>query len=187
MEPSQPQWPRYWLMTDERIGARLWDAIEALPSGRGGIVLRHYHLAREDRLALGRDVAQAAAQRDLLLAVAGDARLAERLGAALLHQPAAPEPMPFSRAVHDEQQAEAARVEGAALVFVSPVFATRSHPQAAPLGMERAARLARLAARPAIALGGMNQVQFDALDAAFPGAFHGFAGIDCWLDERPRT
>lgn len=187
MEPSQPQWPRYWLMTDERLGARLWHAIEALPRGSAGIVYRHYGLSDEARLALGRDVARAASQRDLLLAVAGSGKLAGQLGAALLHGPSASGPMHFSRPVHDQQQAEAARQDGAALIFVSQVFASRSHPQAEPLGGERAARLARLAARPAIALGGMNQARFAALDAAFPGAFYGFAGIDCWLDERLRT
>jgi len=47
----------------------------------------------------------------------------------------------------------------AAFVFVSPVFATRSHPNAAPLGLARFAWLARRTSLPVIALGGMNKAR----------------------------
>ena len=29
--------------------------------------------------------------------------------------------------------------------------------------------------------------RLDRLEAAHPGAFHGYAGIDCWLEKRLRT
>jgi hypothetical protein len=28
----------------------------------------------------------------------------------------------------------------------------------------------------------MNAARFDKLELAYPGLFHGFAGIDCWLN-----
>ena len=180
MAANQPPWPREWLMTDERIGERLWDAIRALPQG-AGIVFRHYGLAYADRFELGLRISTLARERDLLLAVAGSTALAEKLGAALVHNPDACGILPVSRAVHDQQQALMARSAGAALVFVAPVHPTRSHPGAPVLGPERAADLARQAACPAIALGGMDEERFTRLDAAHPGAFHGYAGIDCWL------
>ena len=62
MTANQPQWPREWLMTDERIGDRLWEAIAALPSG-AGVVFRHYSLADRERRELGLALAAAALRR----------------------------------------------------------------------------------------------------------------------------
>jgi thiamine-phosphate pyrophosphorylase len=187
MAANQPSWPRQWLMTDERIGQRLWEAIDRLPPGLGGIMFRHYSLAPGDRFRLGEEVASAARERGLLLAVAGSARLAEELGASLLHNPDDIGSQPISMAVHNEAEAERARHFGAALAFIAPIHGTRSHPNSPSLGLDRAAELARRAGRPAIALGGMNQLRFDELDQAYRGLFHGFAGIDCWLGSQTKT
>jgi len=178
MAANQPQWPRHWLITDERMGERLWEAIGRVPTGAGGILFRHYSLAPADRLELGRRVAAIAEERKLLLGVAGDVVLAERLGAQLVHNPPDHGAMPFSLSVHDEREARAAHESGADLAFVSPVFPTRSHPGAAVLGVERAAQLAEFAGCPAIALGGMTFGRFWEIGPAF----HGWAGIDAWLE-----
>lgn len=178
MAANQPQWPRDWLMTDERMGDRLWDAIGRVPQGTGGIVFRHYSLGPAERLDLGERVAELARARKLTLAVAHDPVLARRLGASLIHNPSEAVDLPFSRSVHDEREARKAREEGADLVFVSPLYPTRSHPGGTALGADRAARLARLAECPAIALGGMTFGKFWELGPAF----HGWAGIDAWLE-----
>jgi thiamine-phosphate pyrophosphorylase len=177
MAANQPPWPRDWLMTDERMGEHLWDAIGRVPAG-AGIVFRHYSLGPSERLDLGRRVAALAHERKLLLAVAGDAGLAERLGAALMHNPQAATDLPFSLSVHDEREARAAREAAADLVFVSPVYPTRSHPDASALGVKRASQLATMAGCPAIALGGMTFGRFWELGAEF----HGWAAIDAWLE-----
>jgi thiamine-phosphate pyrophosphorylase len=174
-------------MTDERIGARLWLAIDRLPEGDGGIVFRHYSLGETDRLQLGRQVAAAARERQLSLAVAGSAGLAEELGADLLHNPDGNSNLPVSLAVHDQAEAGAALLRGAALAFISPVYPTTSHPDRPALGEHRAAELAKLVACPAIALGGMDEERFAALSHTFPGRFYGYAAIDFWLGERLRT
>ncbi len=179
MAANQPLWPRDWLMTDERMGDRLLEAIGRVPSGTGGIVFRHYSLGPRERLELGKSVAEAARARKLVLAVAADPRLAEQLDAHLVHNPSAPSELPISRSVHDEPEARSAAAEGAALVFVSPIYPTRSHPDAPALGPERAARLAKLAGCPAIALGGMTFGRFWELG----DSFHGWAGIDAWLKD----
>lgn len=182
MAANQPFWPRQWLMTDDRIGDRLWEAIDHLPRGRGGIVFRHYGLNHEERLILGARIARAAADRDLVLAVAGAAELAQRLGAKLHHNPADPGSLPISMSVHDSAEAQRVRRLGAAIAFISPVHQTSSHPNAPFLGISRAALLAKLSGCTAIALGGMNPARFTELQQAHPDLFHGFAGIDCWLD-----
>lgn len=180
MEANQPPWPREWLMTDERIGDRLWEAIDRLPVG-AGIVFRHYATPPEERAPLAQRVAEICRERELVLAVARDTSLAGRLDARLVHKPAAPSQLPCSMPVHDATEAEAAHTAGASLVFVAPVHPTGSHPGGQTLGPERAAELARICECPAIALGGMDAKRFAELDAAFPRSFHGYAGIDCWL------
>lgn len=178
MAANQPPWPRDWLMTDERLGERLWEAIGRVTAGTGGIVFRHYSLAPLERLELGKRVAALAQERKLVLAVAADVVLAKKLGARLVHNPPEAVDLPFSMAVHDGREACAARRAGTDLVFVSPVFPTRSHSGASVLGAERAAKLAEAAGCPAIALGGMTFGKFWELGPAF----HGWAGIDAWLE-----
>lgn len=180
MAANQPPWPRQWLMTDERLGDRLWDAVARLPTA-AGIIFRHYSLGDSDRLELGLELARQASERKLVLGVAGSRKLADRLGAALVHNADSPGGLPWSMAVHNEAEARAAREAGAALAFIAPVFTTRSHPDRPALGIDRAAELAVLAGCPAIALGGMDEIRFAELESAHPGAFHGFAAIDCWL------
>ena len=88
--------------------------------------------------------------------------------------------LPFSRSVHNDAEARLAKADAAALVFVSPVFPTRSHPGAPALGIDEAGRLARIAGVPAIALGGMDRERFAALAER---GFYGWAAIDAWLNQ----
>jgi thiamine-phosphate pyrophosphorylase len=164
-------------MTDERMGDRLWHAIARLPAG-AGIVFRHYSLSPPERERLAHAVADAVRERGFTLAIAADVKLARPVGAELVHNPATAPGLPFSRAVHSIEEAEAARAQGAALVFVSPVHATRSHPEREPLGLELAVKIARTAGVPAIALGGVNAQNFARLERE---GFYGWAGIDAWL------
>ena len=178
MQARQQSWPRIWLMTDERMGDRLWNAVDRLPGG-AGIVLRHYSIPKEARAGLASRLSTIAKERGMTLAIAADAELARTVGAPLVHNPTgAPGDLSFSRSVHSVAQAEAARREGAALLFISPVFSTRSHPETEPLGSELAATIAKAAGVPAIALGGVNAQNFAALESA---GFYGWAGIDAWL------
>ena len=179
MDPSQKEWPRTWLMTDERLGDRLWSAIDLLPEG-SGVVLRHYSLDRDARAELAVRVGAICRERAFALAVAADADLARAVGADLIHNPqVSPPDLPFSLAVHSMAEAEEAARLGASLVFVSPVFETRSHPGRAALGPVLAAPIAQAARVPAIALGGMDARKF----AQSSESFHGWAGIDAWLGD----
>jgi thiamine-phosphate pyrophosphorylase len=179
MDPSQTEWPRTWLMTDERLGDRLWSVIDRLPED-SGIVFRHYSLNRAARAELAGRVGSICRERAFALAVGADVDLARAVGADLIHKPALETPgLPFSLAVHSMAEAvEAARL-GASLVFVSPVFETRSHPGRAALGPDLARRIAQAARAPAIALGGMDAQKF----AQLSKYFHGRAGIDAWLGD----
>ena len=178
MSARQRAWPRQWLMTDERVGDRLWGAIARLPGADAGLVFRHYATPPAEREALARKIAEACRARGIMLAIAGDADIAQALGADLIHNPTAATDLPFSKSVHTLDEAREASRSGAALVFVSPVNATQSHPDRAPLGILVAMQLAQAAGVPAIALGGMSASAFAALPS---GAFHGWAAIDAWV------
>jgi thiamine-phosphate pyrophosphorylase len=179
MTARQTGWPRCWLMTDERMGERLWEAIERLPIGDGGVVVRHYALPPTERAVLAERIAAMCRKRGLTLAVAKDEALAVSLGAELLHRPEVlPATLPFSRPVHSLAEAQAARAEGASLVFVSPVHETRSHPDARPLGRKLARQIVKACGCPAIALGGMDARKFA---TAEKDGFSGWAAIDAWI------
>ena len=179
MDPSQTEWPRTWLMTDERLGDRLWSAIDRMPED-SGVVFRHYTLARDARAELADRVSSVCRKRGFVVAVAADADLARAVGADLMHNSRAEIPdLPFSLAVHSMAEAAEAAKRGASVVFVSPVFETRSHPGCKALGPALAAQIAQAARAPAIALGGMDERKF----AQLSERFYGWAGIDAWLGD----
>lgn len=164
--------PRLWLMTDERMPDVI-AAVRRLPPG-AGIVFRHYATARRERFHLFLTVRRIAKARRLALVSAGG-RLP---GADGVHG--------GSRGglrggglrtwpVHDRRQAIAARRAGAAMVFVSPVYPTRSHPNAPALGPMRAATLARGLGMTVIALGGMDRRRWLKVRSC---GFDGWAAID---------
>ena len=185
MTARQRDWPRAWLMTDERMGDRLWTAIERMPIKHSGVVFRHYSVAEDMREVLARRIADICHRRRIALAVAGDEELAVTVGADLVHNPPEfpPPRLPFSRSIHSIAEAEAARAAGAAIVFVSPMMPTRSHPGSKPLGRPLARRIVQAAGVPAIALGGMDALKFARLRSE---GFYGWDGIDAWLGESIR-
>jgi thiamine-phosphate pyrophosphorylase len=165
--------PRLWLMTDERLGDALMPALARLPRG-AGIVFRHYSLAENDRRALFDDVKAQARRQGLTLLLAGPAELAEAWDADGHHGRGAGTGL-HSASAHDLDEIRAAERDGADLLFLSPVFSTRSHPEAKPLGPARFNYLARRTELPVIALGGMNAVRARRLREAY-----GWAGIDAF-------
>jgi len=156
MTHRQSEKPSEWLILDARLGADWQRTIRKLPHGSGVLLLRHELSARERRklLALLNPIARARR----LKVMDGGTRCAARV-----HN------------VRELRRASAARVP---LILLSPIFTTRSHPEWKPLPRMRAAALARLAKRRAIALGGMNRRRFRAVQKL---GFIGWAGIGGWI------
>jgi thiamine-phosphate pyrophosphorylase len=171
MRRRQPL-PKIWLMTDPRGGDPVV-AVRRLPP-RSGIVFRHYDAP--DRRALFRAVKKAAQRAGHVVLLAGPPAKAKAWSADGAHDRS----MRASKglrtvAVHNAREAALARRVGADLIFVSPVFATRSHPGARGLGRIGFGELAR--GQCAIALGGMDARRFRSLAALKP---YGWAGIDAF-------
>lgn len=180
---------RLWLVSDP---VRLPDPCAAaarLPRGSGVLArgLAPPVLARLVRLARW---------RGLLLLVGGDARAALRCRCGLHLPDRAPirEPDPgllawlaarrrgvpwavLSLAVHGRVAMARARRLRADFGFVSPAFATASHPGASPLGPLRWSALARCLGRPAVALGGVAAATAGRLPRVGPGRVAGLAAI----------
>ncbi len=170
MHRRQPL-PRLWLMTDERQGEGLWQALERLPRG-SGIVFRHYSLPPAARKVLFRKVKGVARRRRLLILAAG----AQALSADGTHgHRRTQRGRLLSAPVHHLQEIRAAERVGADLLFLSPVFPTRSHAGGRILGRMRFASLARQTRLPVIALGGMDERRARGLQNAY-----GWAAIDAW-------
>ena len=159
-------------MTDERMGDDLWHALAALPRG-AGVIFRHYGTPPAERRALFVRIAKVARRNRLVLVRAG----AQPLGRAAGEHGRSPKRHAGIRTwpAHSRAEALAGIRAGADLLFVSPIFPTRSHPGAVSLGPRRAAAMIHGLKVPAIALGGMTEQRFRALNG-----FHGWAAIGAW-------
>jgi thiamine-phosphate pyrophosphorylase len=179
--------PRLWLMTDERIGDALWPALARLPRG-SGVVFRHYATPQDARRRLFERVRAIARRRGLTLVLAGPLRQAAGWRADGVHGRSGhvrtARPLIRTAPAHDQSELVAAMRARADLIFLSPVFPTRSHPGAPAL---RPIRFGLAVPRPSpgnriVALGGMTPHRFQRLRAL--GAY-GWAAIDALARDRP--
>lgn len=159
---------RLVLMTDD---ARLADplaAAQALP--RGSVVVVRSRTRLEP-------LARALLKTQCTVLIAGDPLLAVRLGAHGFHLPQARAgeaaywrarfpSMVITASAHSLRALSCRHVDA---IFLSPVFATKSHPDRAALTAVRANLMARQVDVPVYALGGV--------DARNVRRLHGFAGI----------
>lgn len=164
-------------MTDERLGDALLPSISALPRG-SGIVFRHYSLEPHTRAALFRKVSAVARRHRHVLVVGGLLIAAPLWHAAGRHGRIRGA---ITAPVHSRREAIAAKRVGADLIFVSPVFATRSHPGATALGRVRFGLLVRDLDMRVIALGSMNKARARGLQSM---KVYGWAAISA-LSTRP--
>lgn len=178
--------PRFFLFTDQD---RLPDPrpfLAFLPKG-AAVVLRH---TDEERLRiLAADISPHARRLGLRVLLAGDVRLALKVGCDGVHLSQAharrgplrcmglPRKFLITAAAHDAPSLRRAASAGAGLVMLSPVFDTRSHAYANPLGVLRFAILAKLSTVPVVALGGITARRAKRLSL---GPAFGIAAIDAW-------
>ena len=185
-----PSLPALWLVSDARNDAGLERALARLPRG-SGLIYRHYHLADAERLARFRALRRLARARGHIVILAGSALTAQRWGAdGIYGAPPALWPrraglLHLATAHNLAELGQAARL-GADAALLSPVHATRSHPGGAVLGRVRFRLLARQAALPVIALGGMNAARARTLRWARWAAIDGLA-LGLSKGSSPRT
>lgn len=164
----QPALPSLWLISDERNDAVLEAALARLPRG-SGFVFRHYHLPDPARGARFLELRRRARRGGHMVVLADSAVTAAEWGAdGIYGSPRALWPrrdgLVRLATAHSSAEIGMANRLGADAILLSPVFPTRSHPDAATLGPVRFRLLARLARSPVIALGGMSMAGARRLD-----------------------
>lgn len=154
-------------MTDSRLGEDLLAVIQRLPM-QSGVIFRHHQLGESERQRLFAKVRRICARRGHML-LFGGAEHGRHAGA-------------VSAPIHSIRELNEAKRLGIRLLFISPLYATTSHPGAKPLGLSRFMQLAALA-KPGkvIALGGMTRNRARSLDKRL---VHGWAGIDAFGKSR---
>jgi thiamine-phosphate pyrophosphorylase len=151
--------PNLWLLSDERNDDQLEAALERLPRG-SGFIYRHYHLADAGRIARWFELLRIVRAKGHVAILADSAQTACEWGADGVY--GAPRALYPTRdlltlaTAHDFAEIGLANRARADAVLLSPVFPTRSHPDAATLGPLRFRLLAAHALMPVIALGGMT-------------------------------
>ena len=142
--------PEQWLIVEPGLDRQLWRTIRALPRRSGVLVLGR--LAPNE----GRRLRHLARHRDLIVVFEQSSAAAR---------------------VHNVRELRRALLRRAPLVLISPIHETPSHPDWTRLPLMRAAALARLANRKAMALGGMNRKRYAKIA---PLGFIGWAGISAF-------
>jgi thiamine-phosphate pyrophosphorylase len=139
--------PEQWLVIDRSLGE---DALGRLPRSSGILVLRSLSGAQLRRLR------RIARRRRLTVIFESRGRAAR---------------------VHDQRELTRALLRRSPLILLSPIHPTTSHPDWAPFPRMRAATLARLTGRRAVALGGMNADRYAKIAQL---GFTGWAGISAF-------
>jgi thiamine-phosphate pyrophosphorylase len=157
--PVRQTFPDLWLLSDERNDAVLEAALRRLPRG-SGFIYRHYHLDDGERVGRWFELLRIVRAKGHVAVLADSGQTACEWGADGVY--GAPRALYPTRdlltlaTVHDLAEIGLANRARADAVLLSPVFPTRSHPDAATLGPLRFRLLAGHARMPVIALGGMT-------------------------------
>jgi thiamine-phosphate pyrophosphorylase len=177
---AKSELPSLILMTDDERLPDPLAAARALPRGSMVVVRTKDHTKLE---RLSGALLRIARTRGLGVVVAGDPELASRLGADGFHLPetrvgevaywrARFPALLITASAHSLRTLLQAQSRPVDAVFLSPLFATRSHPGRASLVPVRANLIAGNARLPVYALGGI-----DARNAQLLNAFAGIAAI----------
>lgn len=162
--PAGAGLPPLFFFTDEVRTPDPLGAIENLPRDCA-VILRHYGIP--GRAALAKQMVEACHGQGRLCLIAGDVRLGKASGAHGLHlreadlARAEPAHGPRERwlvtaSVHNEAAIKAAEDLRVDALFLSPLFPTKSHPEAPGLGVARFSELAHMTDLPVYALGGIT-------------------------------
>ena len=181
--------PRLIFMTDKNQPEGPQTIVRSLPSG-SAVILRHY--GDPNRVEIARQLIAETRGRHISVLIAGDARLALRVGAQGIH---VPEEMArhcawkwqnwvkpswlVTAAAHSPKALLRAKQLGAHAALLSPVFTTSSHPNSRPLGVLRFASWCTSSPIAIYALGGVTKANARRLKGC---NFHGIAGISDFIN-----
>jgi thiamine-phosphate pyrophosphorylase len=176
-------------MTDENHLKGPQAIVRSLPSG-SAVILRHY--GDPNRGEIAKQLIAETRGRHIRVLIAGDVRLALRVGAHGIHVPEAmarhcaltwqnwqkPSWL-VTAAAHSPKALLRAERLGAHAALLSPVFTTTSHPNSKPLGVIQFASWCRTSPLKIYALGGVTQANARRLKGC---NIQGIAGISDFIN-----
>lgn len=138
--------PQAVFFSDRKLGYDLKDVVTKLPP-HAAIIIRDYDLNFNQRYQLAKEVMRLARPLKIKVLIGKDLRLAQRVKADGVHfsdydhlplslQNKAPRSFIFSFACHHLQSIMHAKNLGADMVFISPIFQTKSHENVKAIGLE---------------------------------------------------
>jgi len=155
--------------TDRKRCANLSLTIAKLPKN-SAVIFREYDLKSDEREALAKEIIAICRAKNHKILIAKDLALARKLGAdgthfsdhdklplQIFNRQNYPRKFIFSFACHNFLSVIKLQKLEADLIFVSPIFATKSHPNAAPIGLRQLSKIIRYSKIPIFALGGINK------------------------------
>ncbi len=176
----QPQAPRLTLITDTtRLSSEaFFNAVEqALDGGVDAVLVREKKLTSAKLLALSSRLRHITREHQARLIIHTQADVAAAVDADGVHlaskdidsinalrQWLGKAKISISVSCHNADELQHAHSMGADYAMLSPVFPTRSHPGAAPLGLDIFRTLADASPLPIIALGGISLQNCEALE-----------------------
>lgn len=176
--------------TDRKKVKNFEQVIKTLPKN-SIIIIREYDLDEESREIFAKNIISLARPRGLKILAAKSFSLARKIKADGVHfsdrdilplqffkKKSFPKNFIFSFAAHDFRVLNKIKAD---MIFLSPIFATSSHPDTKPLGLRNLAKIslktrkAHYFSPPVYALGGVNAQNLKSLRKL---GIHGFAAID---------
>lgn len=182
--------PERWFLTDHQRVNKPFDAVPKLPIGCG-IIMRDYGLSADARHARAIELATLCQAQKRPFLIAADAALAQVVGADGLHIPEGlfnkingadiADHWIVTASCHSVDALKTVDDTRTDALFVSPIFATKSHVGTHPLGPDGLKNIADHAQSPFYALGGMTENRYQTLKNAQIKGLIGYAAISEFL------
>lgn len=177
--------PVLWFFTDRFRNPDPYIILNQLPKN-SGVVLRDYDLP--NRVVLAKNIAEICKKRSLTYIIGADAKLALEVGASGVHIPEfrninLPYLKPNKKewivtsSVHNLGSLRKVKSRAVDLIFISPVFETKSHPNQNTLGTAYISRLVNRFSVFSIALGGINQHNVKLLNGSGVNGIGAISGL----------
>ena len=179
--------PIMFFFTDRKRIGDVCAVVETLPKNTA-IIIREYDLSFDDRYIFAQKISALAKQKGLKILVGKDWELAKKLAADGVHFsdldqdfmiPKNHQNMILSYSCHHSSSIQKAEKLNADLVFYSPIFASKSHLDEKPAGVDKLRQFVAKSSLPTYALGGINEENIRLLTNT---GIAGIGGISMFVD-----
>lgn len=160
--------PKLFFFTDRKQFLDIFAVIKSMPDDKAAIIIREYDLSRLERMEFARKIIKIAKEKSLLVLIGKDLKMAQNLKADGVHfsdhdcyltkyqKFKTKKNFIFTCSIHSARSLKKAQNSLFDVVFYSPIFATKTHPNQKPAGVFSLAKIALKSKIPLYALGGIN-------------------------------